>query len=163
MNSPTAAPDPDFFAYMQRFTEVVPHNRALGLEMTYVDREGTAIMRLPWAEHLVGNPVRDLLHGGAVTSLIDACCGLAVKARLTDRSTGIATLDLRIDYLRPAVPRLDVLARAECYKITRQIAFVRCLAYHDDERQIASAAGSFVITRGAAPMVTDESERQESE
>jgi len=86
-----------------------------------------------------------VLHGGMITSLIDACCGMSVflKSGFTRR---VATLDLRIDYLRPANPPEDVLARAECYKLTRHVAFVRALAHHGDLADpIASASGTFVI------------------
>jgi len=79
------------------------------------------------------------------TALIDAACGLSVFMK-RQKPSRIATLDLRIDYLKPATPPLDVRARAECYKLTRQIAFVRALAYHDDpEAGIAAAAGTFII------------------
>ena len=60
----------------------------------------------------------------------------------------MATLDLRIDYLRPATPPEDVLARAVCFKITRNVAFVRCIAFHRGSEQtdpIAAAAGTFML------------------
>jgi acyl-coenzyme A thioesterase PaaI-like protein len=66
----------------------------------------------------------------------------------------IATLDLRIDYLRPADTGRDVIAHATCYKLTRNVAFTRAVAYHDDEADpIASAVGTFMLatkTGGAA-------------
>lgn len=129
----------------RNFAEVVPHNRALGLELLELD-DGRARIRLPYAAHLVGNPVSRVLHGGAITSLMDATCGAAVFMKL-DRPVPIATLDLRIDYLRPATPDRDVIGSAECYKVTRNVAFVRGLAYHDDpDDPIAAAAGSFMLS-----------------
>ena len=122
----------------------VPLNAALGL--TVVDFEvGVATVRLPYNLDLVGNPVTGVLHGGAITALMDATCGLAVFLKM-ETPTRIATLDLRIDYLKPAVARKDVLARAECYKLGRQVAFVRATAYHDSaDDPIATAAGTFIV------------------
>jgi len=129
----------------QAFGRLVPHNRALGLR--FVDfADGTATLALPYDARLVGDPERGILHGGAVTSLIDATCGAAVFLRLPE-AVPIATLDLRIDYLRPATPGRDVLARADCYRLTRHVAFVRAVAYHDRaDDPIASAAGSFMVS-----------------
>jgi uncharacterized protein (TIGR00369 family) len=128
----------------QAFMQKVPHNRALGLEFERFDR-GEAVMTLPYQERLVGNPDTGVLHGGAITSLLDACCGAAVFMALDDPQP-IATLDLRIDYLRPAVPGANVRAHASCFKVTRNVAFVRAVAFHDDESDpIAAAAGTFML------------------
>src|SRR5688500_5188586 len=59
------------------FAANVPHNAALGLEMLSV-AAGEVEMRMPWSAELVGNPETGVLHGGAVTSLVDAACGAAV-------------------------------------------------------------------------------------
>ena len=128
----------------RRFTDVVPHNAALGIEIVEMSREHV-VFRLPYAAKLVGNPDTGTLHGGAITALLDACSGAAVFASLT-QFVPIATLDLRIDYLRPADNR-DVIARASCYKLTRNVAFTRAVAYHDSEDDpIASSVGTFMIS-----------------
>src|SRR5688500_6285663 len=108
----------------------VPHNHALGLSVVALG-PAEATLRLPHSENLVGNPETGVLHGGAVTSLIDATCGIAVYMKMA-RMARFATLDLRIDYLHPATPGQELLARAECYKLTRAVAFVRALAHHGD-------------------------------
>jgi uncharacterized protein (TIGR00369 family) len=126
----------------------IPHNRELGLELLEVWRGG-GLMRLPYRGDLVGNPLTGVLFGGAVTALLDATCGMAVMAALVEPAA-IATLDLRIDYLRPATAGRDVHARADCHRITRHVAFVRALAYNDDHADpVASAAGAFMLTRHA--------------
>jgi uncharacterized protein (TIGR00369 family) len=134
----------------QGFRSMVPHNDALGIEVVDFG-EATATLRLPWAAHLVGNPLTEVLHGGVVTSLLDACSGAAVFMKLM-KPTPIATLDLRIDYLRPATPREALFAKAECYKLTRNVAFVRAVAHHGDESDpVAAAAATFMVrTRGKA-------------
>ncbi len=128
------------------FMEAVPHNVALGIEMVELE-DGSAKMRLPYQETLIGNPETGVIHGGAISSLMDACCGAAVFMKL-DEPSPIATLDLRIDYLKPATPPRAVTAHATCYKCSRYVAFVRCVAYHEDpDDPIASAAGAFARTR----------------
>jgi uncharacterized protein (TIGR00369 family) len=130
----------------RRFMEHVPHNRALGISLERLG-PGEAVMTLPYDARLVGNPETGVLHGGAITSLLDACCGAAVYMKL-DAPARIATLDLRIDYLRLATPPRAVVAHATCYKVTRNVGFVRCLAYHDDpDDAVASATATFMILR----------------
>lgn len=127
-------------------SEAVPQSHALGLTLVDVVAGGEATMKLPYAPHLVGNPDTGVLHGGAVTTLIDSVCGISVLVRL-GRWAPCATLDLRIDYLRPALPGQDVFARAECYKLTRAVAFVRALAHDGDPKDpVASAQGTFILT-----------------
>ena len=124
---------------------IVPHNNALGIVVEQIQKGGIAVFKLPYADNLVGNPETGILHGGAITSLLDATCGAAVFAALSELKP-IATLDLRIDYLRPADAGKDVRARANCYKVTRNVAFVRAMAFHDDENDpIAAAAGTFML------------------
>lgn len=123
----------------------VPHNHALGIQFHSV-RNGEAITQLPYDAKLVGNPDTGVLHGGAITALLDATSGAAVMAALTS-PVPIATLDLRIDYLRPAEPHHAVRCKATCYKVTTNVAFTRAVAYHADEADpIAQAVGTFMIS-----------------
>ena len=127
------------------FTEGIPHNKALGMELLELER-GEAKFRLPYDAKLVGNPDTGVLHGGAITALLDAASGASLFAALTDW-VPIATLDLRIDYMKPATPGKDLLARAECYKVTRNVAFVRGVAYHDDPADpIATSTATFMLS-----------------
>lgn len=128
----------------------VPHNQALGMRFVSC-REGEAIIALPYDPKLVGNPLTRVIHGGAITALMDATCGTAVFVKLR-APIPVATLDLRIDYLKPATPDKEVHARALCFKVTEKVAFVRCEAYHPDTASdlVAVANGTFIIFRGRA-------------
>jgi uncharacterized protein (TIGR00369 family) len=126
------------------FVDAIPHNKALGMRMLDFKR-AEASFALPYDAKLVGNPDTGVLHGGAITALLDACSGAAVFAALTEWSA-IATLDLRIDYLRAGEPGKDITARAHCYRLTRNVAFTRAVAYHDDENDpIATSMGTFML------------------
>ena len=130
------------------FSQGVPHNRALGMNIREMGHN-EAIFELPYDPKLVGNPDLGTLHGGAITALLDGCSGAAVFAALTEL-VPIATLDLRIDYLRPAEPHRAVLAKATCYKMTRNVAFTRAVAYHDSpDDPIAHSVGTFMVSTKA--------------
>jgi len=129
------------------YTDIVPHNHALGLKLLD-SGPGEATVELPYADFLVGNPETGVLAGGAVTTLIDASCGSAVFLKM-GRFAPLVTLDLRIDYLRPARPGISLISVAECYRLTRQVAFVRALVHQGDKSNpVASAQGTFMNTEG---------------
>jgi uncharacterized protein (TIGR00369 family) len=134
----------------------VPHNAALGLRMVDI-AQGVVVIALPYDAKLVGNPATGVIHGGAITATMDAACGGSVMMALM-KPTRVATIDLRIDYLGPAKPGYDVHCRAECYKVTRTVAFVRATAFQpetpDGRVDVASAAGTFMIFRDDARSAT---------
>jgi uncharacterized protein (TIGR00369 family) len=126
------------------FSRPVPHIEELGIVLVERLPRG-AIMRLPYDARLVGNPDSGGLFGGGVTTLIDSACGFAAMSSLPVVGP-VATLDLRVDYLRHTQPDKDVTVRAECYRLTRRVAFCRAEAYYDDPAEpLAAALGSFMI------------------
>lgn len=126
----------------------LPHTRILDMQHMHSEL-GRATMMLPWQDRLVGNRNTGVLHGGVVTSLIDNTSGLAVFSLLEEHEH-IATLDLRIDYLKPATPQLAVYCQAECYKLGSQIAFTRATAYQENSDQpVAYSVGTFMRVSAA--------------
>jgi uncharacterized protein (TIGR00369 family) len=137
-----AAFDPHRFFELARR---VGHGRALGLEYRASGPDWMELS-LPWREELVGVPATGVLASGAIVSLIDTASGASVWMRL-GRFTPIVTLDLRLDYMRPAVKGETVIARCECVKLTRQIAFIRGVAHGGDpQRPIAHSAATFMLS-----------------
>ena len=130
----------------RQFIEAIPFSRALGMSLDEIG-DGVAVISMPWAETIVGEPQTGVIHGGAVSALMDTCGGAAVMCHPYAVS-GTATIDLRIDYMRPAMPHQTITARAECYHVTRSVAFVRAKAWDDDAaRPVATATGAFTIER----------------
>lgn len=145
MSDPTRAEQVALLTQLiEKFSAYIALNKAMGIENVGAG-DGWAVQRLPYDERLVGDPESGVLHGGAISTLLDSCCGAAAFLAM-EAPQNLATLDLRIDYLRPATPGLAVTGRAECFRRTRQVAFIRCVAYHDDpEDAIAIGSASFVI------------------
>jgi uncharacterized protein (TIGR00369 family) len=127
-----------------RMTMFVPHAAALGLTLVETGK-GRGVMSVAWREDLVGDPETGVIASGVVTALLDHTCGLACNA-VHETPQPIATLDLRIDYMRPAAPRTGVTAEAVCYKLTRSVGFVRASAWDVDPADpVATAQASFML------------------
>src|SRR5216684_2972249 len=116
---------------------------------------GEAWSSLPYLPVFVGDTETGVLHGGVVTAMLDESCGMAVQLAL-DGTRAIATLDLRIDYQKPATPGLDIKAHSFCYRVTRSIAFVRSTAYLESEDDpVATATACFMIGANRTNMLQD--------
>ncbi|WP_426693327.1 PaaI family thioesterase [Sphingomonas sediminicola] len=138
----TASFDPERFFELARR---VGHGMALGLEYR-ASGDNWMELCLPWREELVGVPETGVLASGAIVSLIDTASGGSVWMTL-GHFVPIVTLDLRLDYMRPALKGETVIARCECVKLTRQIAFIRGVAHGGDpERPIAHSAATFMLS-----------------
>lgn len=116
---------------------------------------GEAWASLPYNPVFVGDTASGVLHGGVVTAMLDEACGMAVQLAL-DGTRAIATLDLRIDYQKPATPGVDIQAHAICTRVTRSIAFVRATAYQDaEDDSVATATACFMVGANRSNMLKD--------
>lgn len=110
-------------------------------------------LALPFAEDMVGDEESGVLASGPIIALMDVATSFAVWHRIRTFAPH-ATLDLRIDYLRPARPGRTVIGRAECLRVARSIAFTRGIA-HDGELDdpVAHVAATFMVPAGTYPKV----------
>lgn len=131
----------------RQFIEAIPYARTLGMVLERIEA-GLAVISMPYDARFVGDPKSGVIHGGAVSALMDTCGGAAVMSH-PGAPAATATIDLRIDYMRPARPGDRITARAECYHLTRSVAFVRATAHDaDTERPVAAATGTFTFEPG---------------
>lgn len=102
-------------------------------------------MRLDYHERLAGNPETGVVHGGVISTLLDTVAGLTAMSAVS-ATTPVATLDLRIDYLKPARPGDAIYADADCFRLSRSVAFVRATAHHGDNADpIAHCIATFML------------------
>ena len=121
------------------------HNAMMGFGHT-AHGPDWAELTLPYRADLIGDTATGVLASGPVIALMDMAASLACWLK-TSAFAPLATVDLRIDYLRPAEPGKTVIGRAECYKLTRRIAFVRGEAHDGDpDHPIAHVTGTYMFT-----------------
>ena len=131
-----------------------PHHHATGITVVSVNIE-LARMRCPYNKNFIGDPDKGSVHGGLVTTMMDATGGLAVLAQVP-AGTSIATLDLRLDYLRSAKPGRNLIGEAQCFKLTPNIAFTRGTTYEEDNASdpIANFIATYMIKPVGIHMAT---------
>ncbi len=134
--------DPELFA---SYAGRVGHGGALGIH--YVGHgEDWVELGLDYQEKLVGVSETGVLASGPIISLMDMATSMAIWVKL-GRFRPQATLDLRVDYLRPATPGRRIVGRGECYGMTKSIAFVRGTAHDGSpDDPVAHVTGTFIST-----------------
>jgi uncharacterized protein (TIGR00369 family) len=116
-----------------------PYARFLGVRLEAGDAGPVAV--LPFAPKLIGNPILPALHGGVVASFLE----LAALARLGAEGRRARTIDITVDYLRPARP-VTFYAEARILKLGRRAANLAVEAWQDDrDSPVAALRGHFMI------------------
>jgi uncharacterized protein (TIGR00369 family) len=123
------------------------HNGLVGMEYR-AHGPGWCELALPYRLELAGDATSGILASGPIITMMDMATSIASWLK-SGRFRPQATLDLRLDYLRPAEPGRTVVGRGECYKLTRSIAFIRGEAHDGDPaRPLAHVAGTYMFTDG---------------
>ncbi len=136
--------------YLKKINQT-PHANKLNLQLVSV-KDTSATLLLPFSEDIIGDPINRLVHSGAVTTLVDTACGVAIF-QTQNNFRAMATLDLRIDHMRPASSGVDIYAYADCYRLSHTIAFVRSTVYTTDmEQPIATALATFMRSNKDFPV-----------
>ncbi|WP_153915409.1 PaaI family thioesterase [Shewanella sp. TC10] len=140
----------DFFPLTEvatRFVNQLAQCRRLNISVLEAS-EHHVLLELPYSQDIIGDPDTGVIHGGVVTTLIDTASGTCVVSAILEKYQSLEispTLDLRVDYMKPADPNKPVYAIAECYRLSANVAFTRAIAYQDSvDDPIAHAVGSFM-------------------
>jgi uncharacterized protein (TIGR00369 family) len=126
----------------QVMEELIPFNRYLGVRVTKASA-GFARLEVPFREELIGDPLRPALHGGVLSALADTAGGGAVWTGIEDERARVATIDLRIDYLRPAKLEL-VVAEAQVVRIGNRVGVADVRLFHPSAESETIATGKGV-------------------
>ena len=141
----------DWLTHARKMMGITPYFAGIGGEILETGN-AAARGRVPYGPNLVGDPDTGVVHGGIITALLDHVGGAAVMAALK-APMPIATLDLRIDYMKPAAPEADIFGESRCLKVTHEIAFVRGSAYQSDPADpIAICTAAFILIRNGGQM-----------
>lgn len=130
----------------EHFLACSPYTTRMGITAVAAE-DGGCTLALPFSSDFVGDPDSGILHGGAITALVDTAFGFAVFFRVK-KFAPMATLDLRVSYLRTVHPGVNVYARACCYKLSADLAFARGDVFDDNEEPFATCMGTFMFTSG---------------
>jgi len=109
--------------WAQAFVSGIPYAAFSGMQVVDIG-QGFVTLLLPARATWTGDTQRNLIHAGCLSVLADTACGLAVGCAMEELEP-YATLDLRMDYLRPPVAETDLICTAECHRLSRSVAFVR--------------------------------------
>ncbi len=135
--------DPKLFT---SYARQVGHGGALGIH--YLGHgEDWVELGLDYDEKLIGVESSGVIASGPIISLMDMATSMAIWVKL-DRFRHQATLDMRVDYLRPATPEKRIVGRGECYAVTKSVGFVRGLAHDGDPADpVAHVAATFMFVK----------------
>jgi uncharacterized protein (TIGR00369 family) len=151
-NRPASAPmhprmttPPARFDAREASTWFFSHGHTAWLGLKFTDQgENWVELELPWRADLVGDSSGGVLASGPIISLMDMASGMAIW-QASRTFNPVATLDLRVDYQRPAREGASVRGKVECYRRTRSAAFVRGIAHDGDpDDPVAHVAGVFM-------------------
>ena len=133
----------DYTGRCTRFLDAQPHMRRLGVRLVKASK-ARALLVLPVQSQLISPVLDTYLHGGVLTTLVDAACSVSTLCAL-DRFELCPTLDLRIDHMRTPVQNRPLYISAECYRVTRSVLFTRASVYQESpDRPVAYAIATFM-------------------
>ncbi len=141
---------------LPRFVEEqIPFNKVLGLQVETLDMENVCL-KIGMKDELIGNPVKRVLHGGVISSVLDVTGGITAATGVLKKMVGrpleelgnrllkVGTIDLRVDYLRPGRGK-HFLATGSIMRTGQKVAVVRMELHNDEDLLIAVGTGTYTV------------------
>ena len=139
------------------YLEMLPFNKVLGIKIDLLDYEtGDAITSFKMTENLVGNSTMGILHGGVTASVIDLTGGLSALIScakfhhnkpldvIEKKLTSSATIDMRVDYLRPG-KGVSFHCKSRIIRAGSRIVVSKIDLYNEKESRIATGTATYLI------------------
>jgi len=152
----TAGKEQELLDFLKRLYENdLPFNRLIGLKIKSITLEKVKTEFSMQAD-LIGNPVQKTLHGGVISSVLDATGGLVASAGIIQRMntdpvesvlnqfSKVGTIDLRVDYLRPGRGAVFT-AEANIMRSGRKVAVTRMALHNEEDILIAVGTGTYLV------------------
>lgn len=122
--------------YKHIIEEYIPFHKILGIKLLYM-ADGKSAILIPFRNELVGDPRTNRIHGGVISTAMDAAGGAAGMTTLTSEKDDISTIDIRIDYLHPGKPD-DIIVEGEIVRDGSSIIFTKMSAHHRNSSESIS-------------------------
>lgn len=123
---------------VQRLITRAPYHQWLGLRVISVGSDAIEL-GATWREEWIVNPVQRYTHGGVLAALVDLAADWAMVAK-TGR--GVPTIDIRVDYHRPAMPG-NLIARGRIIKMGKQFSVAEAQVFSEENILLASGRGTY--------------------
>ncbi|AHM58580.1 acyl-CoA thioesterase, PaaI family protein [Flammeovirgaceae bacterium 311] len=134
--------------YRNIMEKVIPFHQVLGLKLIEM-REGYAAIKIPFKQELVGDPRTNSIHGGVISTALDAAGGAAGITTLTGSEDQIATVDIHIDYLDAGRPE-DIIVEGQIVRNGSSLVYTQMKAHHEgDNKIIVQARAVYRVKRQA--------------
>ena len=134
---------PSYQSLVTFFQEAIPQARDLGFCIDHIE-QGQVSGHADFQPFMIGNPEDQLLNGGILSTLIDNISGITAFTTI-GTTEAVVTLDLRIDYMRPAVADQTIHVSAECYRKTANIVFIKAAAWQQADKPVAHSVSTFML------------------
>jgi uncharacterized protein (TIGR00369 family) len=133
-------PTPLTFEELAPRVKKAPFHQWLGIELTSLDDSGIELAAR-WREEYLSSVDPPYAHGGILAALVDLAADFAVAAKA---GRGAPTVDMRVDFLRPAKPG-DLKVRARVVKLGRSLATAEAVVFDATGAEVASGRAVFFV------------------
>jgi uncharacterized protein (TIGR00369 family) len=144
----------DATAVRQVLEELIPFNKVLGVRAVEIDRRHVRL-EIPFRPELIGDPLRQAMHGGVMSALADTAGGCAVWSAVDEPRARVSTIDMRIDYLRPGKPE-TIACEANVVRLGKRVGVSDMRLFHPSAPADTIATGkgvyNIVVPKGALPL-----------